>query len=227
MATTRIAVIMAGGTGERFWPVSRRHMPKQLLNLTTPDRSLLADALARLTPLFPPQRILVITGQHLVEPIRAAGLDIPSGNIIGEPCKRNTSGCLAYAAAVALARVNPEPDGVTMAVVTADHSIGDPPRFRSALSAALDASETLDALDRTLQKDDRGNIAVGNPVSIDSSGCIVYNHAGDTHMAVAVVGMENVVVVTTEDGVCVMPKSRAQDVREAVAELRRHDATQL
>ena len=93
------AVIMAGGSGERFWPLSRADRPKQLLPLAHPTRSMLGQTVARLEPLVPPERIFVITGHHLVEPIRASQTRIPRENILGEPARRNTSGCLAYAAA--------------------------------------------------------------------------------------------------------------------------------
>lgn len=145
MGTTRIAVIMAGGIGERFWPLSRRLRPKQLLPLGDDGCSLLAEAVARLAPLIPPERILVVTGQALVAPIRAAGVGVPPENVIAEPCKRNTAGCLLYAAAVARQRFG-EAGEVTLAIATADHLIGDAARFRAVAAAALDAAEREPAL---------------------------------------------------------------------------------
>src|SRR5450759_3124326 len=90
---TRIAVIMAGGAGERFWPLSRQARPKQVLNRDDSCRCLLQAAVERLVPLIPPERILVVTGRHLVAPIRAAQVGVPDANVIAEPCKRNTAGC--------------------------------------------------------------------------------------------------------------------------------------
>src|SRR5690606_27380580 len=77
------------------------------------------------------------------------------------------------------------------------------------------------ALDRTYPHDEHGNVTVGDPVVIDCEDCIVYNEAGPDAMAVSVVGAENLVVVATKDGVLVMPKDHAQEMRKAVQELKR------
>ncbi len=360
--TQRFGVIMAGGSGERFWPVSRRDRPKQLLRLTRPDQTMLGEAVERLRPIIPPERILVVTGEHLVAPIRAANVGLPDANVLAEPCKRNTSGCLAYAAAHLIAD-HGAPETLSMAVVTADHLIGEPDRFRATIAASLDAAETRDALvtqgivpdrpetgygyievadlkkplstsdgiavydvaafqekptqdvarkfvesgryfwnsgmffwrvstflseldaanpdlanktramadalragdskraanvfeslesisidyallerakrvvvvradypwddvgawtslDRTRDHDARGNVSEGGPVLVDTRNSIVYNEAGADAIAVSVVGMDNVVVVVSRDGVLVIPKDRAQDVRKAVDELK-------
>ena len=83
------------------------------------------------------------------------------------------------------------------------------------------------ALDRSYSKDERGNVTVGDPIVVDSENCIVYNDAGPDAMAVSVVGAEDLVVVVTTDSVLVIPKDRAQDVRHAVQELKKRNATQL
>jgi len=85
---------------------------------------------------------------------------------------------------------------------------------------------TWAALDRTREHDDAGNVLTGDPVVCDCTNSIVYNDAGDD-MAVAVVGMDNAVVIVARDAVLVMPKDRAQDVRQAVAELKKRRARQL
>lgn len=146
-ANTRFGVILAGGAGERFWPLSRKDRPKQLLALAHPAESMLAQAVRRLSAVAPPERIYVITGAHLVGSIRAAGLGLPPGNIVAEPCKRNTAGALAWITAHILAE-HPalEPAQVSMAVTTADHRIGDDARFQQTLLAALDAAESQGAL---------------------------------------------------------------------------------
>jgi mannose-1-phosphate guanylyltransferase len=367
--TTRFGVIMAGGSGERFWPVSRRDHPKQLLRLTRPDQTMLGEAVERLSPLIPPDRILIVTAAHLATPIRAAKVGVPDANILAEPAKRNTSGCLSYAAAWLMAK-HGAPDSLTMAVVTADHLIGDADRFRATVSVSLEAAETQHALvtqgivpdrpetgygyiqakdfaspilrrdgiaayevaafhekpkrdvaekfvasgnyfwnsgmffwrvssflseleharpalaeatramvealraddtkkaaeifetiedisidyalmertkraivvradypwddvgawtslDRTREHDAQGNVAEGGPVLVDTTNSIVYNAAGPDAMAVSVVGMDNVVVVVSPDGVLVIPKDRAQDVRHAVAELKKRGGKQI
>lgn len=144
--TRRAAVIMAGGSGERFWPLSRRLRPKQLLNLTNPDQSVLAEAVTRITPLIPPGDIFIATGEHLLEPIRTAQVGVPPENVLAEPCKRNTAGCLAYATAQLLARYaapGQPPQSkelqrsLAMAVLTADHLIGEAPLFLDTIDTLL------------------------------------------------------------------------------------------
>ena len=139
--TTRVAVIMAGGSGERFWPLSRKNRPKQLLRLTDPMHTMLDQSIACIAPFLPPPQIYVQTGAHLQEAIREAGLPIPRENILAEPCKRNTSGCLAWAAAHMLAQYGGDGRNISMAILTADHAIGDPPLFRATVDAALTAAE--------------------------------------------------------------------------------------
>ena len=139
--SVRVAAIMAGGSGERFWPLSRRLRPKQLLCLTSPTQPLLAEAVSRIAPVVAPEDVYVVTGRHLVEPIRNADTGVPRENVIAEPCKRNTSGALAYAAACMLSRYNKAPENITMAITTADHDIGHPKRFQETVAAALDVVE--------------------------------------------------------------------------------------
>ena len=100
----KVIVIMAGGTGERFWPLSRFNHPKQLLTLSGSGQSLLEEAVERSAAIVSPENIFIATSQHLQEAIRNAGLPIPVDNIIAEPSKRNTAGCLIYAAASILAK---------------------------------------------------------------------------------------------------------------------------
>ena len=137
---------MAGGSGERFWPLSRKNRPKQLLNLSNPDKSLLSEAVDRVKPLFGKDNIYIATGRHLVQPIQNAGIDIPAENVIGEPCKRNTAGCLCYVTAVLSAQENVSPEDISVAILTADHRIKDADKFRSSLDISLSVAENNDAL---------------------------------------------------------------------------------
>lgn len=370
MNDKRVAIIMAGGSGERFWPLSRRNHPKQLLKLGDPDASLLAEAVQRIIPAFPAEHIFVATGRHLQDAIRKAGLGIPEENVIAEPCKRNTAGCLCYAAATIGARFGVDAPA-TMAVLTADQRIDPANVFRDTIASAMGAAEqnealvtigvrptrpetgygyiemddaspaadgsaaeyptypvvrflekpdertaqrfvenanylwnsgmffwrlpvflrkladtrpemavavremaeaiaagdietverifaglpnisidyalmertkgilvtpadfrwddlgAWDALDRTFSRDNDGNVAVGDPVLVNTSDSIVYNDAGPDAMAVSVVGMNEVVVVVTADAVLVVPKEQAQDVKAAVAALKERNARQL
>lgn len=138
---TRVAVIMAGGSGERFWPVSRRDRPKQLLRLASGTKSMLEEAVERIAPLIPKERIFIVTGERLLEAMREGRSGVPEENLIGEPFKRNTAGCLALAAAHLLAKFGGDGSNLSMAVTTADHRIGDEERFRATVRAALEAAE--------------------------------------------------------------------------------------
>jgi mannose-1-phosphate guanylyltransferase len=140
----RYAVIMAGGSGERFWPASRRARPKQLLRLTDPNLSMIEEAIERIAPLIPRERILIATSELLARPIAEALPGLPSENVLAEPEKRNTAACLALAAAH-LEQRHPDED-VVMAVLTADHQIGVPDQFRATVARALDFAATNDAL---------------------------------------------------------------------------------
>lgn len=369
----RVAIIMAGGSGERFWPLSRQLRPKQLLCLGGGQKSLLAEAVARIAPLIRPEDVYVATARHLVEPIRAAGVGVPDENVIAEPCKRNTAGCLAYATAHLLARYGAEVhDRLAVAVLTADQVIGEEDTFRATVDAALCAAHaedalatigvvpthpdtgygyiqiaedgaplptydqgvavyavsafhekpdaeraqlfidsgrffwnsgmffwtvstflreleaatpelaqaTLDmaeamraqdetgvearfeqldnvpidialmekarkvlvvraqfpwddvgtwpALDRTFEHDAAGNVAVGDPVTVDCRDCVVYvDRESGSDKAVVVLGAEELVVVVTDDAVLVAPKDRAQDIKQAVTALKERGAQQV
>jgi mannose-1-phosphate guanylyltransferase len=353
----RYGIIMAGGSGTRFWPVSRQRRPKQLLRLSRADKTMLQEAVDRIAPLIPPENVYVATALHLVDPIRAARTGIPDANVIGEPCKRNTAGCLAFAAAHLLARTGGDGADAAMAVLTADHLIGEAAVFRDDVTTALETAESgealvtigippsrpeagyghievpeappaggvaavlrfhekpdrataeqytasgrffwnsgmffwrvsaflgeldgatpahsnaaraiakalqagdsnavqstfealedisidyalmekgknvrmvrarfpwddvgaWDALERALPRDGKGNVSVGDPILIDARDNIVYNEPGAADMAVAVIGVEGLVVVASPDGVLVVPKGRAQDVKKAVEALK-------
>lgn len=366
----RVCVVMAGGAGERFWPLSRRQHPKQLLKLTGSGQSMLEDSASIISPMIPRDRVYVATARALRDVIAASGV-VPEGNVLAEPCKRNTAGCLTYAAAEILARYGEEASSVTMAVLTADHLIGHPEQFLDTVSAILDLVErepvlgiigirptrpetgygyievaagaapatvscagvelypverfrekpdpqtaaafvetgrffwnsgmffwrlgtfleelelasplhaqaaramaaalqsgdldrvealfaalpdisidfalmekarrvvvarggfawddvgSWDALDRTQPHDSEGNVVLGDPVLVDTQRCVVYNAPGADKMAVAVVGVEDLAIIVSADGVLVMPKDRAQDLRKAVDVLKKRNAPQL
>jgi mannose-1-phosphate guanylyltransferase len=142
----RIALILAGGIGERFWPLSRSWRPKQLLPLARGGRTLLQDAVDRLYPLIPPGDVYIVTGPALIDPIREADLGVPLGNVIAEPARRNTAGALVFAVAHLLAERGDEVLGATLAVLPADHLIDPAERFRSDLQQVLEAVEELGGL---------------------------------------------------------------------------------
>jgi mannose-1-phosphate guanylyltransferase len=137
-------VIMAGGSGERFWPLSRMARPKQLLKLTSATSMMIEEAIDRITPIVPLENILIITSERLQAPIREALPHLPPDNVIAEPAKRNTAPCLALGAAVI--RTRTQSSDACMAVLTADHFIGDADAFRRDVSKALEFARTNDAL---------------------------------------------------------------------------------
>lgn len=368
----KVIVIMAGGTGERFWPMSRAEHPKQLLTLTSSGRSLLAEAVERSKHLVDsPENIYIATSRLLRPAICEASLGIPEENILAEPSKRNTAGCLIYAAASILARHrNLGPEEVTMGVLTADHRIPDTIPFVNVAKAALDAAEnsdalvtigiqpvrpetgygyievepgsqrlnsdeehplyrvscfhekpsaekaaqfiasghsywnsgmffwrlssfqnefgranpvlaetledltdaimaddqhraemifnampnisidyalmeksdqiavipgkflwedlgSWDALSRTFPQDTNNNVSYGDPVLIDCTSSIVYNAPGQKKIAVAAMGLKDMVVVVNDDAVLIVPRSMAQDMRKVTVALRDRGATQV
>lgn len=127
------AVIMAGGAGTRFWPASRARWPKQLLNLTG-SRSMIQSTVDRLTGLVPPERILIVTNQQLVEPIAEQLPELPRTSILGEPCKRDTAPCIGLAAGI-IAQRDPQ---ATMVVLPADHVIEPVRNFQRTLAYAAE-----------------------------------------------------------------------------------------
>jgi len=136
------AVILAGGIGSRFWPLSTPQRPKQLLPLVG-EAPLLSDTLERLRPLVPPERTLVLTNASLVGPVAALAPDLPPQNLVAEPKPAGTAAALAWAASEIERRDGP--DGI-MTSVHADWAIAEPEAFRRALRTAADVAEKEGAL---------------------------------------------------------------------------------
>jgi mannose-1-phosphate guanylyltransferase len=135
------AVIMAGGRGARFWPRSRESKPKHLLDIVS-DKTIIRETVDRISPMIPPQKILVVTGQsHAQELIRQLP-EIPEENIIIEPVGRNTAPCIGLAA---LHIKRTAPDDV-MLVLPSDHLIRDEKQFRKILSVAAIMAQRGDYL---------------------------------------------------------------------------------
>jgi len=141
MNTNTYAVILAGGRGERFWPMSTSRRPKQLLALVG-RRALLAQAVHRLRSIIPEERILVITSADLIEAVRSLLPGLPKANVIGEPCGRDTAAAITLGAALIKAR-NPK---AVFCVLTADHVVGDVAVFRRTLKDAFARAAAADVL---------------------------------------------------------------------------------
>ncbi|MFL2871531.1 MAG: mannose-1-phosphate guanylyltransferase [Pirellulaceae bacterium] len=125
------AVIMAGGSGTRFWPASRSKTPKQLLRLAG-DTVMLQATVDRLGDLVTNEQVFVLTNQRLVPAIRELLPDLPDANIVGEPYKRDTAPCIGLAASLVYAS---DPNAV-MAVMPSDHVITPEATFQKALQTA-------------------------------------------------------------------------------------------
>lgn len=136
-------VIMAGGSGERFWPLSRLKRPKQLLKLTSSTQTMLEEAVDRIQPIVPLSNVLIVTSVALRQAIIDAMPFIPAENVIAEPCKRNTAPCLALACSIIQARGH---DDAVMAVLTADHFIGSTEKFRTDVASAIRVAAEQDVL---------------------------------------------------------------------------------
>ncbi|HVW20307.1 MAG TPA: sugar phosphate nucleotidyltransferase [Opitutaceae bacterium] len=126
------ACILAGGSGERFWPMSRAKTPKHLLRLVS-ERTLLEETARRLEGVVPPSHIFVLTNAAQLEGIRAALPEVPPAQIVAEPARRDTAPAAALATALVRAR---DPQGV-LAVLAADAFIEDRARFSAQLAAGL------------------------------------------------------------------------------------------
>jgi mannose-1-phosphate guanylyltransferase len=126
-------VILAGGVGSRFWPASTPARPKQLLPLAS-ERPLVEETVERILPLVPADRLRILTGAHLAEPILGALPALGPGNLLLEPRAAGTAPVLAWAAAELERR---DPDAV-MVSLHADHVIHPPEAFRALIARAAE-----------------------------------------------------------------------------------------
>jgi len=129
-------VIMAGGSGTRFWPLSRKDRPKQFLPLAG-DEPLLAATVTRLPPLAKAKETFIVCGPAHAAAARRMLPKLPEQNFIVEPCARNTAPCVGLAA---LHVARKDPRGVIV-MLPADHHISRPAAFREALASAADLAQ--------------------------------------------------------------------------------------
>ena len=135
-------VVMAGGSGTRFWPLSRKEKPKQLLNLSGKD-VLLNEAIDRLSTITSKDNIFIVTNVKQVPPVKAVTKDkIKEENILSEPDARNTAACIGYAAVEILKKYG---DGI-MVITPADHYIKNVPELTRLFDLATTTAERTDKL---------------------------------------------------------------------------------
>ncbi|MGC9505781.1 mannose-1-phosphate guanylyltransferase [Baaleninema sp.] len=139
-----IPVILAGGKGERFWPLSRIRRPKQFLSLDGSGNSLLQATADRLLPLAGDwENLWVITASHLVEGIRQQLPQLPDANLLVEPEGRDTAPAVAWTTLEIAKRYNTD---AVVGFFPADHAIADEAGFQSTLKAATELAKTEDAI---------------------------------------------------------------------------------
>lgn len=134
-------IIMAGGRGERFWPVSRETSPKQLITILG-ERSFLQSTVDRVLPLVPEENIFIITNVAQAAEVKRQLPELPPDNVIAEPCGRDTCAAVALGAALVGQK---NPNGI-MAVLPADHVIPENEKFQSVLSDTLNFAKEGDKI---------------------------------------------------------------------------------
>ncbi|PYK83961.1 MAG: mannose-1-phosphate guanyltransferase [Verrucomicrobia bacterium] len=172
MSNPIYALILTGGSGERFWPLSRRNRPKQLLRLVS-ERTLLEETVARLEGFVPTERILILTNIEQEKGVRDLLEGFPKQNIIAEPAKRDTAAAVALGAGWVAARDH----SATMLALPADHVIADRAAFQETMKTAAAAAEETGALitigiKPTWACPGFGYIEQGEPVRLRSDGKI-------------------------------------------------------
>lgn len=140
-SNSQYALILAGGSGSRFWPLSRNAKPKQLLNLFG-NTTLLTQTIERLEGLIPRENILILTNPIQEETVRAVASQLPAENIFAEPAKRDTAPAVALGIALIAAR-DPE---ATMMILPSDQLISDTTAYHSVMRDALTVAENNAAL---------------------------------------------------------------------------------
>ena len=141
MLNPTYALILAGGSGERFWPLSRRARPKQLLRLVS-NKTLLEETVARLEGFVSHERILILTNTEQEAAVRKLLAGFPKENIVAEPAKRDTAAAIALGTGWVAVRDH----AAIMVVLPADHVIANRAAFQETLALAADAAEETSGL---------------------------------------------------------------------------------
>ncbi len=134
-------IIMAGGVGKRFWPVSRISKPKQFLSLYG-SKNMLQMTFDRMQPLMKKENIFVITNKNHVELTKQNLPDIPEGNVVGEPLARDTAPCIGLSAILAMSK---DPDAVQV-VLPADHLITNVEEFQRIIKLGAELATECNCL---------------------------------------------------------------------------------
>lgn len=135
-------VIMAGGIGSRFWPISTKKCPKQFIDILNSGKTLIQETVERFEDICPYENVWVVTSEQYAEITKMQLPDIPEKNILLEPCQRNTAPCIAYAT-WRIMKKNPD---ANIIVTPSDHYVADKNEFKNVISTALDFATNNDAI---------------------------------------------------------------------------------
>lgn len=140
--TNNHLVIMAGGVGSRFWPMSTEKTPKQFIDVLGAGRTLLQMTRDRFKGICPAENIWVVTNKRYAELVRQQLPDIPVGNILLEPCRRNTAPCIAYVSW----RIKKQAPQANIVVTPSDHVVTDVIEFQRVVSQCLKFTKETDSI---------------------------------------------------------------------------------
>ena len=135
-------VIMAGGIGSRFWPMSRNNFPKQFLDILGTGKTLIRQTYERFLPICPAENIFIVTHESYVDMVRKQIPELQKDQVLAEPQRRNTSPCVAYAV-MKINKLNPD---ANIVVAPSDHIILNEMKFREAIEKGLSFTEQNDVL---------------------------------------------------------------------------------
>jgi mannose-1-phosphate guanylyltransferase len=142
MNRNNYALIMAGGVGSRFWPVSRTEFPKQFIDFFGVGKTLIQSTYDRFLKICPPENIFIVTNEIYREIVKEQLPELNDNQILAEPIMRNTAPCISYGS-MKIAMLNPN---ATIVVAPSDHTITDPDAFISAINQSLEAATENDCL---------------------------------------------------------------------------------
>lgn len=142
MNENNYALIMAGGVGSRFWPVSRVEHPKQFIDFFGVGKTLIQSTYDRFLKICPPQNIFIVTNEIYIDLVKQQLPQLDANQILAEPIMRNTAPCIAYGS-MKIAELNPE---ATIIVAPSDHTIANMDGFVHAIEEAIEAASSNDCL---------------------------------------------------------------------------------
>ena len=150
-------VIMAGGVGSRFWPMSTPECPKQFVDVLGTGRTFIQMTVDRFKGIVPPENVWVVTSQTYKDMVAEQLPEVPEGNVLLEPCRRNTAPCIAYASW----RIKSSDPKAVIVVTPSDHLILDVAEFQRVVKSSLEFARSSDAIITLGMKPSRPEIGYG------------------------------------------------------------------